>query len=74
MNGFGITPRQRQFLDAFTAFENTNGYAPSYDEMKAALGVKSKSAISSIVDELEQRGYLCRLPNRSRSIKLAVQP
>ena len=66
MNGFGITPKQREFLDAFTAFENTNGYAPSYDEMKTRSAL-SPSAISNLVDELEQRGYLCRLPNRSRS-------
>jgi SOS-response transcriptional repressor LexA len=69
----GLTARQRDFLEAFKAFENTNGYSPSYVEMANALGIASKSSVSRIVDELEERGYLCRIPKRARCIRLAVQ-
>ncbi|EJN04268.1 SOS response transcriptional repressor, RecA-mediated autopeptidase [Phyllobacterium sp. YR531] len=70
----GITPRQREYLDAFQSFVDTNKYSPSYDEMKVALGLSSKSGIARLVDALEERGYLCRRPGEARSIQLAVRP
>lgn len=74
MTTAGLTPRQRDFLEAFKSFEQTHGYTPSYIEMAVALGYSSKESVFRLVNGLEERGYLCRLPNKARSIKLAVQP
>jgi repressor LexA len=47
---------------------------PSFDEMKVALGLKSKSGVHRLVDALEERGYIRRIPNRARAIELVHDP
>lgn len=72
----GLTPRQRDcMLFIQSAYEQT-GVGPSYAEIMQGMGLKSKSGINRLVVSLEQRGYISRLSNASRSIVplVAVMP
>lgn len=48
--------------------------APSFDEMKIALGLSSKSGVHRLIGALEERGYIRRIPNRARCIELVTTP
>jgi repressor LexA len=52
--------------------ENTsqNGISPSFDEMKEALNLKSKSGIHRLIMALEERGFIRRLPHRARALEV----
>ena len=65
-----MTPRQKECLDTIAAFWDKNGYAPSYDDLMAALNAKSKSSVASLVEKLEQRGFIRRIPHSARSITI----
>lgn len=67
---YGMTLRQYELLCFIRDYYERNDFAPSYDEMKEALGLHSKSGISRLVNALEERGHISRLPNRARSIIL----
>ena len=70
LNGFGLTNRQRELLAFIRDYHASNGITPSYDEMKAALGLASKSGIHRMVVALEERGHIFRVPNLARCIVL----
>jgi repressor LexA len=53
---------------------NEGGVPPSFDEMKDALELKSKSGIHRLITALEERGFLRRLPNRARAIEVIRMP
>lgn len=55
------------YLDDYTARE---GRSPSFDQMTAKLGLASKSGVSRLIDALEERGCIVRLPNRARAISV----
>lgn len=66
----GLTAKQAEllaYLDEYTARE---GHSPSFDQMGAKLSLASKSGVSRLVDALEERGYIVRLPNRARGISV----
>jgi repressor LexA len=65
-----MTPRQKECLDFIEAFWAEHGFAPSYDEIRIALGAKSKASVTGWVSKLEARGYIQRIPNLARSIRL----
>lgn len=65
-----MTPRQKECLDFISKFWKKHGYAPSYDNIKDALGAKSKSSVAALVTKLEGRGYIQRTPNLARSIRV----
>jgi len=69
-----MTPRQKDCLDFISSHWLEKGYAPSYDEIKEALGAKSKSSVAALVSKLEERGYIQRMPNLARSIRLVAAP
>ncbi|MEX1148156.1 MAG: transcriptional repressor LexA, partial [Sphingomonadales bacterium] len=56
-----------------TRLQATN-VAPSYDEMKDALGLKSKSGIHRLIKALEERGFIRRLPHRARALEILRIP
>ena len=56
-----------QFIDDNTT---KNGISPSFDEMKEALKLKSKSGIHRLIVALEERGFLRRLPHRARALEV----
>lgn len=65
-----MTPRLKECLDFISGFWAGNGYAPSFDEIKDGLNAKSKSSVAALVDKLEARGYITRIPNLARSIRV----
>ena len=69
-----MTPRHKECLDFIGAFWADKGYAPSYEEIRNALGAKSKSSVAALVAKLEERGYIQRMPNLARSIRLVAVP
>ena len=68
---YGLTRRARDLLVFITEYaERNGGIAPSYDEMVSASGLKSKSGIARLLDQLEERGHIHRLPHRARCIEV----
>jgi repressor LexA len=63
-----LTRKQRELLDYIGSFIAVEGYGPSYDEMRAAMGLKSKSGIHRLVYALEERGFVAVKPGRARAI------
>ena len=51
-----------------------SGVVPSFDEMKDALGLKSKSGIHRLITSLEERGFIRRLPHRARALEILKLP
>lgn len=69
-----LTKKQRDLLLYIHGRLQKEGIPPSYDEMKDALGLHSKSGIHRLVNALEERGFLKRLPNRARAIEILRLP
>lgn len=65
-----LTQKQFKLLKFIEEYLNKNGLAPSYDEMKEGISLKSKSGIHALISSLEERGYLKRLPNKARAIDI----
>lgn len=63
-----LTKKQRDLLVFIRDRMADDGVAPSFDEMKDALDLKSKSGIHRLITGLVERGYLQRLPNRARAL------
>ena len=68
-----LTQKQSELLAFLTSHMNTHDVPPSFDEMRDALGLASKSGIHRLVLGLEERGYIRRLANRARAIEI-LQP
>ncbi|WP_457583584.1 LexA family protein [Ensifer canadensis] len=65
----GLTLRQNELLSFIRRYSaDKGGVSPTYDEMKAHLGLSSKSGISRMVAAMEERGAIRRLKNRARAI------
>lgn len=66
----GVTPVLAAAYDAIVAYTDLHGYAPTYDDLRAALGIKSKGRINRIVLALRERGYINYTPRMKRSISI----
>ena len=64
-----LTRKQLELLTYIDSYLNNNGTAPSFEEMKKAVNLKSKSGIHRLVSALEERGFLRRLPHRARALE-----
>jgi repressor LexA len=60
------------YIDQFT--RENDGISPSFDEMRAFLGARSKSGVHRLVNALEERGFITRLPHRARTLKALRVP
>lgn len=69
-----LTQKQRDLLLYIHERMGSGEIAPSFDEMKEALGLKSKSGIHRLISALVERGYLERLPNRARALHVKKLP
>ena len=69
-----LTKKQHQLLTFIHERMQSDGIAPSFDEMKAALDLKSKSGIHRLITALEERGFLRRLPHRARALEVVKLP
>lgn len=67
---YGLTPRQRDALDFIKTFDERHGFSPSVREVQLALGLSSTSGVIRILDGLQQRGAIRRLPRCVRSIAI----
>ena len=65
-----LTAKQRELLNFLQKYQAEFDHAPSFDEMKDAIGLKSKSGIHRLVSALEERGHIRRLANRARAIEI----
>ncbi|HEY9093136.1 transcriptional repressor LexA [Parasphingorhabdus sp.] len=69
-----LTPKQHELLCFIHNRLEESGVSPSFEEMKDALGLKSKSGIHRLISALEERGFLRRLPNRARALEVTKLP
>ena len=69
-----MTKRQLEALNFIKRFIRVRGYAPSYDEIRLAMGAVSKSHVHRIVRALEALGQIRRLPNKARAIEIVEDP
>ena len=70
MGAVMLTAKQRDLLNFLTVYQDNHDHAPSFDEMRDAMGLKSKSGIHRLVSALEERGHIRRLANRARAIEI----
>src|SRR3954453_3124505 len=69
-----LTKKQHELLMYINQRLAATGVAPSFDEMKDALGLKSKSGIHRLISGLEERGFIRRLPHRARALEVIKLP
>ena len=69
-----LTKKQYELLLFINKRLNEQGVSPSFDEMKEALGLRSKSGIHRLITGLEERGFIRRLPHRARALEIQRLP
>ncbi|MFL6760433.1 transcriptional repressor LexA [Sphingomonas sp.] len=69
-----LTAKQRELLLFIDDRLNDSGISPSFDEMREALELKSKSGVHRLISALEERGFIRRLPNRARALEVLKLP
>ena len=69
-----LTAKQRELLLFIDNRLKENGISPSFDEMREALDLKSKSGVHRLISALEERGFIRRLPNRARALEVMKLP
>ena len=67
-----LTRKQHELLMFIHERVKESGVSPSFDEMRDALDLKSKSGIHRLITALEERGFIRRLPNRARALEKTV--
>ena len=65
-----LTIKQRELLNFLQDYEHEHQASPSFDEMRQAIGLASKSGIHRLISGLEERGFIRRLANRARAIEI----
>ena len=65
-----LTIKQRELLDYLSEYKDKHNHSRSYDEIRIAMRLKSKSGIHRIVSALEERGFIKKLANRARAIEI----
>ena len=69
-----LTRKQHDLLMFIHERLQSAGVPPSFDEMKDALDLRSKSGIHRLITALEERGFIRRLPNRARALEVVKLP
>ena len=69
-----LTAKQRELLLFIDDRLKEDGVSPSFDEMREALELKSKSGVHRLISALEERGFIRRLPNRARALEVLKLP
>lgn len=65
-----LTRKQLNLYNKIKEYKTRNGVSPSYDEMADMVGLASKSGINRMINSMEQRGAIQRLPGQARALKL----
>jgi repressor LexA len=69
-----LTPKQYELLTYIDRHLKQTGFSPSFEDMKDALKLRSKSGIHRLVLALEERGFIGRRPNRARALEVLRLP
>jgi repressor LexA len=69
-----LTAKQHELLLFIDNRLKEKGISPSFDEMREALDLKSKSGVHRLISALEERGFIRRLPNRARALEVVKLP
>jgi repressor LexA len=69
-----LTRKQNELLSYIHERLAESGVSPSFEEMKDALALKSKSGVHRLISALEERGFIRRLPNRARALEILRMP
>lgn len=69
-----LTKKQHELLVFINERITESGVSPSFDEMKEALALRSKSGIHRLITALEERGFIRRLPHRARALEVLRMP
>lgn len=69
-----LTPKQHKLLVFIDEFIKQNGHSPSFEEMKSAVGLKSKSGIHALLASLEERGFIRKLAHKARALEVVKIP
>ena len=69
-----LTKKQLDLLNFINKRMARDGVPPSFDEMKDALNLRSKSGIHRLITALEERGFIRRLPHRARALEIVKLP
>jgi repressor LexA len=69
-----LTLKQRELLQFIDDRLKASGVSPSFDEMREALELKSKSGVHRLISALEERRFIRRLPNRARALEVIRMP
>jgi len=69
-----LTAKQHELLNFIHERLSATGVSPSFDEMREALDLKSKSGVHRLISALEERQFIRRLPNRARALEVVRMP
>ena len=69
-----LTAKQHELIRFIQERLEVTGISPSFEEMKEALDLKSKSGVHRLISALEERGFIRRLPNRARALEVVKLP
>jgi repressor LexA len=69
-----LTSKQHELLNFIHDRLSATGVSPSFDEMREALDLKSKSGVHRLISALEERQFIRRLPNRARALEIVRMP
>src|SRR5881397_3943952 len=69
-----LTAKQHELLLFIDNRLKESGVSPSFDEMREALELKSKSGVHRLISALDERGFIRRLPNRARALEVVKLP
>ncbi|HEU0311311.1 MAG TPA: transcriptional repressor LexA [Sphingomicrobium sp.] len=69
-----LTAKQHELLNFIHDRLSKTGVSPSFDEMREALDLKSKSGVHRLISALEERQFIRRLPNRARALEVVRMP
>src|SRR3954463_15908865 len=69
-----LTRKQHELICFIADRLGETGVSPSFDEMREALDLKSKSGVHRLISALEERGFIRRLANRARALEVVKLP
>ena len=69
-----LTPKQYKLLTFINKSVKEHGCCPSFEEMKEAAGLKSKSGIHALIESLIERGFIRKLPHKARALEVIKMP
>ena len=70
MKKFSLTLKQMDLFIFIKDYINKNNVAPSYEEMKKGTGCSTKCTIFTKINQLQERGWITKLPGKNRSITI----